>query len=59
MSDHLAVLKPRLIIDIIIWSWENVCKEHGKKSRKREQEKEQEQEQEHELEQEQILTEMS
>ena len=33
MSDHLAVLKPRLMIDIIIWSWRDMCKEQGKRSR--------------------------
>ena len=36
------------MIDIIIWSWENMCKEQGEKQQK-EQEKEQEQEQEQEL----------
>ena len=35
MSDYLAVLKPRLTIDIIIWSWHNMCKEQGARSRKR------------------------
>ena len=55
MSDNLAVLKPRLVIDIIIFSWKNMYKEQGKKQEK-EQEKEQEQEQEQELEQEQVLT---
>ena len=34
MSDHLAVLNPRLMIDIIICSWENMCKEQGKKVKK-------------------------
>ena len=55
MSDHLAVLKTRLMIDIIIWSSENMYMEQGKKQ-ENEQEKEQEQEQEQELEQELILT---
>ena len=27
MSDHLAVLKPQLMIDIIIWSLQDICKE--------------------------------
>ena len=35
MSYHLAVLKPRLMIDIIIWSWQDMCREQGKRSRKR------------------------
>ena len=29
MSDHLAVFKPRLMIDIVIWSWQDMCKEQG------------------------------
>ena len=35
MSDYLAVLKPWLMIDIIIWSWQNMWKEQGKISRNR------------------------
>ena len=35
MSDHLAVLKPRLMIDIIIWSWQLICKEQGTRNRSR------------------------
>ena len=33
MSYHLPVLKPWLMIDIIIWSWQDMCKEQGKRSR--------------------------
>ena len=33
MSYHLAVLKPQLMIDIIIWSLQDICKEKGARSR--------------------------
>ena len=35
MSDHLAVLKPRSMIDIIIWSCQDMCNEQGAMNRRR------------------------
>ena len=35
LKDHLAVLKLWLLIDIIIWYWQDMCKEQGASNRNR------------------------